>query len=124
MHDGHAGEATVDSGAAVRMMKNDRIIASSRKKVSTDINTAGNTSVKANLDGRAKVLMIGGANSVDMSRVLSVPYLRDNLLSVGGLCDVAHTVIFTNIECTVLNGTTIVGRGERKGVVYVFGIMG
>ncbi len=35
-----------------------------------------------------------------------------------------NKVMFTKNACTVLYGTTIVRRGERKGVVYVLGITG
>ncbi len=41
-------EAIVDSSATVHLIKNDRIIASFRKKVSTDITTAGTSSEKVN----------------------------------------------------------------------------
>ena len=57
-----------------------------------------------------------------MRRVLCVLDLRDNLLSVGGLVDDRHTVMFTKKACTALYGTTIVGRGGRKGSIYVLGI--
>ncbi len=117
-------EAIVDSGATLHMIKNDRIITSLRKKMSTDIITAGKSSVKANLEGGTKVLLTGGASSVDITRVLCVPDLRYNLLSVGGLCNDGHTVMFTKNTCTVLNDTTIAGRGKRKEGVSVLGIAG
>ncbi len=83
--------------------------------MSTDNAAAGKASLKAKLEGGTKVLMTGGANSVGMSRVLCVLNLRDNLLSVDGLCYYGNTVMFTKNACTVLNGTNLVGRGERKG---------
>ncbi len=113
------GEAIVDSGSTLHLMKNDWIITSPRKKVSTDITTEGKSSVKAISEVGAKVLLTDGANSFDMRRILCVPDLRDNLLSVDGLCDDGHTDMFINNACTVLNGATIVRRVERKGA-FVF----
>ena len=111
-------EAIVDSGATVHMVKDDRLIKSSRRKVSTEIATAGKSSIKAEIEGKARVRLTGGKRSVEMSRVLCVPELRDNLLSVGGLCDDGHKVLFTKHGCTVWHGTSVVGRGRREGGVY------
>ena len=112
--------AVLDSGATANMMKNNRIITLSRKTVLPDIITAGKSSVKANLEGGAKELMTGGANSLDMSRVPCVPDLRDNLISVGGLRDDGHTVMLIKRACTVLNSDAIVGLGEREGAFMCF----
>ena len=57
-------EAIVDSGVTVHMILSDQIITSSRKKVKTDITTAGKSSGKENLEGGARVPLTCGADSV------------------------------------------------------------
>ncbi len=87
--------------------------------MSTDITIARKSPVKANLEGWAMLLLAGGANSVDKSRVLCAPELKDNWLSVGGLSDDGHNVMFIQNACTLLKGASIVGRVEHKRGVTV-----
>ena len=116
-------EAIVDSGATVHMVKDHRLIKSSRRKVSTEIATAGKSSIKAEIEGKARVRLTGGKRSVIMNRILCVPELRDDLLSVGGLCDDGNKILFTKHGCTVLKGTSVLRRGKRKGGVYKINIL-
>ena len=59
-----------------------------------------------------------------MSRVLLVPKLLSNLISVGRLCFDSNTVVLTKDSCNVMSGATVVGHGKRKGRLCILGIQG
>lgn len=67
----------------------------------------------------ADVSLTGGTEPVVLSRVLHVPKIRDNLISVAGLCDDGHRVVFDSTGCAVTKSGKVVGRGYRKGGEYI-----
>ncbi|PWA63219.1 retrotransposon protein [Artemisia annua] len=72
-------------------------------------------------DRRGKIIGKGtiSQDSLTIENVEHVDKLTYNLLSVGQICDNKCRVTFTDKDCVIIKDDKVIGRGIRKGGVYV-----
>ena len=72
-------------------------------------------------DRRGKIIGKGtiSQDSLKIDNVEHVDNLSYNLLSIGQICDNKCRVTFTDIDSEIIKDEKVIGRGIRKGGVYV-----
>ena len=54
-----------------------------------------------------------------LEKVLHIPELRRNLISVGQLDDEGHAILFVGHTWKVTNGVRVLPRGKKTGTLYM-----
>lgn len=108
----------VDSGASTHMTYNK---VKGMKPVSTKIVvTADGQSLEVLGEGSIDVILRtdSGTNACEVQRVLHVPKLSVNLLSVSQMCKNGKEVRFRGNKCTILDGDEVMGEAVAIGGLY------
>jgi len=117
-----AERALMDSGASSHMFKSRTWMDGNANEIDTPITTANNSTMSAKIEGAVNVTLRDGGDVLRLSRVLYVPEISDNLISVSSLCSDGYSVAFEGESCTVRKGREIIGCTKREGGTYVFDI--
>lgn len=94
-------------------MKNDVVISDDKAPISRNNGAAGTAVIEVTSQGKSRVRLSGGTETVRLDRVLLVRKAAHNLVSVSGLCDDDHTVLFTRTDCIVKRKNTVAGFGKH-----------
>lgn len=99
------------------MTGNERLLNSFTKKKGGSVTFSDND--------KGKVIGIGQVgSSPSIEHMLLVDGLQHNLISVSQLCDNGYYVIFTTIECLLIDNIShkIIYKGEREGNSYTLSL--
>ena len=84
----------VDSGATVHMTSAQNILNESREAQNTNISTANGASIPAASEGSSIVKFGKDRPPIKLNRILYVPQICEDLLSVSQICDAGYRVTF------------------------------
>lgn len=111
----------LDSGASAHMTNNVDNLFSLEKASGGSVCLADGKKIPARGSGSSKLEVLNESDqskSVTLKRVLLVPELASNLVSIARIADEGFDVLFTRSDCKLLKNGKPVLLGERKGGLY------
>lgn len=112
----------VDSGATSHMCKNKNLIKDYKDlhQVQVKVGDGGTLGAIGTGTVTLKVrLPSGESHTCKLQKVLHIPGLAFNLLSVPSLTEAGKSTVFHKTHCKVSEGTRTVARGSRSGGLYI-----
>lgn len=111
----------LDSGASAHMTNDAKNLVDLEESKNGEVCLADGKKLPAGGSGTGKFLALnesGEKKTITLKKVLYVPELASNLLSVGKITDEGFEVLFTQSDCRIMkNGHTVL-FGERRGGLY------
>lgn len=111
----------LDSGASAHMTNNVEHIIDLEESRSGTVCLADGKKLPAGGSGVGKLVVMnsgGEKKNITLKKVLYVPDLASNLLSVGKIADEGFEVVFSRSDCRIMKNGCTVFVGERKAGLY------
>ena len=115
----YTDDPIVDSGATVHMTSTGTLLEEPKSTPYTSISTVHGAYIPAISEGSSTVRSGTKKSVVKLNRILYVPQISEDLISVSQIFDAGCHVTFDDGKCVIYRGDEIVGEGYREGNIYL-----